>query len=150
MVPSLRVDDRSDEFGNCGVSASLRNFAIIMAIAENASWNSENLARPAPSDSVEVSVVIPCLNEANSLGICVTKAIDALRAAGLRGEVVVADNGSTDGSIELAEKLGARVIRVERSQFNHGLTRDLGAAASRCITHRKLRGERAEWNCGRR
>ena len=64
-------------------------YAFFTTTTKNASWNSENLARPAPSDSVEVSVVIPCLNEANSLGICVTKAMDALRAAGLRGEVVV-------------------------------------------------------------
>ena len=46
---------------------------------------------------IEVSVVIPCLNEANSIGYCVEKAISAFKAAGLRGEVVVGDNGSTDG-----------------------------------------------------
>ena len=51
---------------------------------------------------VEVSVVIPCLNEANSIGYCVEKAMAAFQAARLRGEVVVSDNGSTDGSIELA------------------------------------------------
>ena len=63
-------------------------------------------------ECLEVSVVIPCLNEANSIGICVSKAMNAFQAAKLRGEVVVADNGSTDGSIEIAEKLGARVVRV--------------------------------------
>src|SRR6202040_339634 len=74
----------------------------------------ENAARFA-SDAqggVDVSVVIPCLNEANSIGICVSKAMEAFRSAGLRGEVVVADNGSTDGSIDSAEKLGARVGAV--------------------------------------
>ncbi len=75
---------------------------------------------------VEVSVVIPCLNEVNSLAICVDKARKAFEAAGLIGEVVVADNGSTDGSIEIAEEHGARVIRVAE--------RGYGAALSAGIT----------------
>src|SRR5258708_15247104 len=70
---------------------------------------------------VDVSVVIPCLNEANSLGICVEKAQKAFADAGLRGEVVVADNGSTDGSIDIAEKLGARVIPVAQRGYGSGL-----------------------------
>jgi glycosyltransferase involved in cell wall biosynthesis len=79
--------------------------------------------------AVNVSVVIPCLNEANSIGICVGKAIEALRAAGLRGEVVVADNGSTDGSVEIAEKLGARVVSAP--QRGYGAALRAGIAASR-------------------
>ena len=78
---------------------------------------------------LDVSVVIPCLNEANSIGYCVEKAIAALQAAGLRGEVVVSDNGSTDGSIELAEKLGARVVRAE--QKGYGAALQAGIRASR-------------------
>jgi glycosyltransferase involved in cell wall biosynthesis len=72
--------------------------------------------------------VIPCLNEANSIGICVTNAIEAFRAAGLRGEVIVADNGSTDGSIEIAEKLGARVVRVETRGYGSALRSGIAAA----------------------
>ena len=79
--------------------------------------------------SLEVSVVIPCLNEAKSLGICVEKALNAFRAAGLRGEVVVADNGSTDGSVEIAEKLGARVVHVQQRGYGSALR--AGIAASR-------------------
>lgn len=78
--------------------------------------------------AVYVSVVIPCLNEANSLGICVGKAIEAFRAAGLRGEVVVADNGSTDGSIEIAEKLGARVVAVQQRGYGAALRAGIAAA----------------------
>jgi glycosyltransferase involved in cell wall biosynthesis len=78
--------------------------------------------------AVDVSVVIPCLNEANSLGICVGKAIEAFRAAGLRGEVVVADNGSTDGSIEIAEKLGARVVAVPQRGYGAALRAGIAAA----------------------
>jgi glycosyltransferase involved in cell wall biosynthesis len=78
---------------------------------------------------VEVSVVIPCLNEANSLAFCVDKAIRAFQSAGLSGEVVVADNGSTDGSIEIAEAHGARVVRVP--QRGYGAALQAGIAASR-------------------
>jgi glycosyltransferase involved in cell wall biosynthesis len=79
--------------------------------------------------AVDVSVVIPCLNEANSLGFCIEKAMRAFSAAGLRGEVVVADNGSTDGSIEIAQKLGARVVPVV--QRGYGAALRAGIEASR-------------------
>jgi len=85
------------------------------------------LASEAPG-GVDVSVVIPCLNEANSVGICVSKAMEAIRAAGLRGEVVVADNGSTDGSMEIAQKLGARVARAEARGYGSALRAGIAAA----------------------
>src|SRR6266403_998200 len=78
--------------------------------------------------TAEVSVVMPCLNEANSIGICVSKAMNAFHAAGLRGEVVVADNGSTDGSIEIAGKLGARVVRVQARGYGSALRAGIAAA----------------------
>ncbi|HUL35284.1 MAG TPA: glycosyltransferase [Candidatus Eisenbacteria bacterium] len=78
--------------------------------------------------SLDVSVVIPCLNEANSLAFCIEKAIAALRKAGLRGEVIVADNGSTDGSIEIAKFSGASVLRV--SERGYGAALKAGIAAS--------------------
>ena len=74
-------------------------------------------------------MVIPCLNEANSLAFCINKAITAFRTAGLRGEVVVADNGSTDGSIEIAEASGARVVHV--SQRGYGAALKAGIASAR-------------------
>ena len=57
-----------------------------------------------------VSAIIPCLNEERTLGICISKALDAFARRGIRGEVVVGDNGSTDRSVEIAESLGARVV----------------------------------------
>jgi len=78
-------------------------------------------ARTDVASAVEVSVVIPCLNEANSLAYCVDKAVKAFQAAGLCGEVVVADNGSTDGSIQIAEEHGARVIHVEERGYGAAL-----------------------------
>ena len=65
-----------------------------------------------PSGTPRVSVVMPCLNEAETVARCVAEAFAALAKAGLDGEVVVADNGSTDGSQALAEAAGARVVPV--------------------------------------
>jgi glycosyltransferase involved in cell wall biosynthesis len=77
---------------------------------------------------VEVSVVIPCLDEANSLAYCVDKAVAAFRASGLSGEVIVADNGSTDGSIQIAEEHGARVVRVPERGYGAALRAGIAAA----------------------
>ena len=85
--------------------------------------------KPSATRVVEVSVVIPCLNEANSIGVCVDKSLHAFEQAGLRGEVVVADNGSTDGSIAIAEAHGARVVLV--SQRGYGAALRAGIKASR-------------------
>src|SRR5215471_9510912 len=78
---------------------------------------------------VDVSVVIPCLNEANSLAFCLDKAMTAFRASGLTGEVIVADNGSTDGSIQIAEEHGARVVHVPERGYGRALR--VGIAAAR-------------------
>jgi glycosyltransferase involved in cell wall biosynthesis len=86
-------------------------------------------ATESRAGATDVSVVIPCLNEANSIGICVEKAMRAFQAGGLRGEVVVADNGSTDGSVEIAEKAGARVVRVLHRGYGSAL--QFGIEASR-------------------
>ena len=77
---------------------------------------------------VDVSVVIPCLNEANSLAYCVDKAMGAFRNAGLSGEVIVADNGSTDASIQIAEERGARVLRVTERGYGAALRAGIAAA----------------------
>jgi glycosyltransferase involved in cell wall biosynthesis len=81
-----------------------------------------------PGPDLEVSVVMPCLNEEKTIGFCVTEALTTLERAGLRGEVVVADNGSTDRSIEIARGLGARVVRVERKGYGSALLGGFSAA----------------------
>lgn len=68
---------------------------------------------PGQQHELEVSVVIPCLNEARSIGYCIDTAFSALRDLELSGEVIVADNGSTDGSTEIAVEHGARVVNAE-------------------------------------
>src|SRR3954463_801711 len=64
-----------------------------------------------------VSVVIPCLNEAETIAECVTRARDALQPNDLHGEVIVADNGSSDGSPDLAAEAGARVVHEPRRGY---------------------------------
>jgi glycosyltransferase involved in cell wall biosynthesis len=108
-----------------GVKTSVQ---VSPAQTENAANIATHTAAQTPNDPTDVSVVIPCLNEANSIGICVEKAMHAFRASGLRGEVVVADNGSTDGSIEIAEKLGASVVNVPQRGYGSALRAGIQAA----------------------
>lgn len=84
-------------------------------------------AAVAPSD-FEVSVVIPCLNEARSIAICIDKARASFSNSGVRGEVVVADNGSTDGSIDIAQQHGARVVCVPTKGYGNALRAGIEAA----------------------
>lgn len=86
-----------------------------------------------PVANVDISVVIPCLNEAEGVGICVAKAIDAFERMGVSGEVVVADNGSTDGSPEIAEKAGARVVHESRPGYGSAYLAGFAAAQGKYI-----------------
>ena len=85
------------------------------------------------SAEMEVSVVIPCLNEAETLGICIRKAQRALRKNAISGEVVVADNGSTDGSQEIAAALGVRVVHVAQRGYGSALMAGIAAAHGRYV-----------------
>jgi glycosyltransferase involved in cell wall biosynthesis len=82
---------------------------------------------------VEVTVVMPCLNEADTVASCVAKARRALAEAGVSGEVVVADNGSTDGSPQLAEQTGARVVSVADKGYGAALMGGIAAARGRFV-----------------
>ena len=77
---------------------------------------------------MQLTVLMPCLNEAETIGTCVQKALRSLAELGLSGEVLVADNGSTDGSIEIAEGLGARVVRVAQKGYGNALRSGIKAA----------------------
>lgn len=78
--------------------------------------------------SPEISVVMPCLNEAETLGLCIEKAQRTFRDHGIRGEVIIADNGSTDGSIEIAQRMGARVVPVKTKGYGAALMGGIAAA----------------------
>jgi glycosyltransferase involved in cell wall biosynthesis len=82
---------------------------------------------------VTVSVVIPCLNEAETIEECVTRALTALEQNGISGEVVVADNNSTDGSGDIARAAGARVVRETRPGYGSAYLAGFGAARGRYI-----------------
>jgi Glycosyl transferase family 2 len=82
----------------------------------------------ADGTPVEISVVMPCLNERETLGACIRKAKTALASQGIRGEIIVADNGSTDGSIEIARAAGARVISVAEKGYGSALMGGIEAA----------------------
>ncbi len=84
--------------------------------------------------SIEVSAVMPCLNEEQTVGTCIEKAINCFAALGIRGEVVVGDNGSTDRSKEIAESLGARVVHQPVRGYGAALQAAISASRGRyCI-----------------
>ena len=77
---------------------------------------------------VELSVVIPCLNEADTLATCIAKAQRALEAYTIAGEILVADNGSTDGSQTIATRMGVRVVSVHARGYGNALMGGIAAA----------------------
>jgi glycosyltransferase involved in cell wall biosynthesis len=82
---------------------------------------------------LELSIVMPCLNEAETLEACISKANRALREGNITGEIVVADNGSTDQSIAIAGRLGARVVHVNARGYGNALMGGISAAAGKYI-----------------
>jgi glycosyltransferase involved in cell wall biosynthesis len=88
---------------------------------------------PQPDGAVEFSIVMPCLNEAETLAICIEKAQRSLRELGIAGEIVIADNGSSDGSQQIATRLGARVVAVEAKGYGNALMGGIAAARGKYI-----------------
>jgi glycosyltransferase involved in cell wall biosynthesis len=88
---------------------------------------------PANDSPVEVSVVIPCLNEEETLQRCIQKALESFAKLAVRGEVVVSDNGSTDRSREIAERSGARVILQHLKGYGHALRAGIEAARGKFV-----------------
>lgn len=83
---------------------------------------------PVVGCPIEITILMPCLNEAETVGICVAKALGFLDRSDIRGEVVVADNGSKDGSREIASGAGARVVPVADRGYGNALLRGIQAA----------------------
>ncbi|HQX50103.1 MAG TPA: glycosyltransferase [Planctomycetaceae bacterium] len=81
----------------------------------------------------EVTVMMPCLNEAETLATCIKEAMDAFQDSGISGEVVIADNGSTDGSQAIAVLLGARVVQVAAKGYGNALMGGIAAASGEYI-----------------
>jgi glycosyltransferase involved in cell wall biosynthesis len=90
-------------------------------------------AEPLTVSPVELTILMPCLNEALTVATCIASAQSYLRLRGISGEILVADNGSTDGSQEIASLAGARVINVAQKGYGAALISGINAAAGRYI-----------------
>ncbi|MGQ3257417.1 MAG: glycosyltransferase family 2 protein, partial [Microbacterium aurantiacum] len=89
--------------------------------------------RPAETRDLELTILMPCLNEAETLEVCIRKARGFLERSGIEGEVLISDNGSTDGSQELAARLGARVTHAPRRGYGAALINGIETARGRFI-----------------
>jgi glycosyltransferase involved in cell wall biosynthesis len=87
-----------------------------------------NAISTSAADRIRLTAVMPCLNEERTVAICIEKAFEAFRTMGIVGEVIVADNGSTDRSVELASTFGARVVHVAKKGYGAALVAGIGAA----------------------
>jgi hypothetical protein len=85
------------------------------------------------TSALELTILMPCLNEAETVSICVAKAKSFLARAGIAGEVLIADNGSTDGSVALAQRDGVRVIAVAERGYGAALLAGIAAARGRFV-----------------
>lgn len=81
----------------------------------------------------ELTILMPCLNEAETLATCINKAKESLKNLAIDGEVLIADNGSTDGSQQIARNLGARVVHVERKGYGNALMRGIANARGKYV-----------------
>ncbi|MFB6350437.1 MAG: glycosyltransferase family 2 protein, partial [Bradymonadaceae bacterium] len=89
--------------------------------------SSDVLSEPEEA-SLDLSVVLPCLDEAETVGTCVRRALESMETHGIDGEVVIADNGSTDGDREIAEEAGARVVDIPQRGYGAALQGGIEAA----------------------
>jgi len=90
-------------------------------------------APASESAPLQLSVVMPCLNESRTLASCIEKALATMKRLGIQGEVIVADNGSTDGSQAIATALGARVVPIEKRGYGSALRGGIAAARGRYV-----------------
>jgi glycosyltransferase involved in cell wall biosynthesis len=86
-----------------------------------------------PATTVEISVVMPCLDEAETLEACILEAQQGIRDAQASGEIIIADNGSTDGSLEIAERMGVRVVHVLAKGYGNALMGGIAAANGKYV-----------------
>jgi len=100
-----------------------------MSVAESARPRDD---RTAPT-AVEISIVMPCLNEVETLATCIEKARRAIETEGFAAEIIVADNGSTDGSQDLARELDVRVVEVARKGYGSALIGGIDAARGKYV-----------------
>lgn len=91
------------------------------------------MATPSTPPGLELTILMPCLNEAETIEVCIRKALGYLERSGVAGEVLIADNGSTDGSQAIAEGLGARVVPIPEKGYGSALIGGIAAARGRYV-----------------
>jgi glycosyltransferase involved in cell wall biosynthesis len=101
--------------------------------AERKKFNSMISSSGNPDENCELSIVMPCLNESETLAICIDKAVSFMEKHHIAGEVVIADNGSTDGSQTIAQAHGARVVPVPVRGYGAALMGGIQAARGRFV-----------------
>ena len=99
-------------------------------VSSTTAFSTMQTGADAKEQPVEISIVMPCLNERDTIRECVKEAKAAIEAAGVRGEIVVADNGSTDGSQSVAKRAGARVVTVPSTGYGNALMGGIAATSS--------------------
>ncbi len=102
-------------------------------LSPDVAWSSPPHEGPPDGAPLDLTILMPCLNEVQTLGAAIGKARAALARLGIHGEVLVSDNGSTDGSIELATRLGARVVHCPNRGYGNALRFGMARARSRWI-----------------
>ena len=105
----------------------------ISGVSATKGFDQQSDTLPANPAQLELSVVMPCLNEYETVGACVRKATTVLRSANISGEVIVADNGSTDGSVEIALAEGARLVNVLEKGYGNALKAGISAARAEYV-----------------
>ena len=85
------------------------------------------------AETLELTILMPCLNEAETLATCIEKALSFLARSGIAGEVLISDNGSTDGSQAIAESLGARVVSADQRGYGAALGTGIAQARGRFV-----------------
>ena len=96
-------------------------------------WSTLDSQEIFDADKKELSIIIPCLNEVETLGICIEKAKKFLKKKEISGEILVSDNGSIDGSIELCQKKKVRIVHVEKRGYGEALKKGIKYASGKFI-----------------
>ncbi len=123
----------ADQLSDASDSSTARHSPASDCITKNTACFDLKPDVTSEVETLELSIVMPCLDEAETIGNCVLKAQYALEKLGVPGEVIIADNGSRDDSVEIAEALGARVVHVARRGYGAALMGGIAEARGKYI-----------------
>lgn len=128
----LDVPLRTTLTGQSTPAEAQLDYLVNLLAAERTSSQSGELCE-SETGECKLSIVMPCLNEAETIGNCILEALYAIDRIGVRGEVIVADNGSRDDSVEIAEALGARVVHVDEPGYGAAVDAGIQAASGEFV-----------------